>query len=1032
MTVLAPLGIELTKNMSSNNKVLKQPNLLYLASTETLKRLLLVLFFHVSCQLQAVNIDQWLTDHIQVEDGLPDSTVYSIAQDQAGFMWFGTTHGLARYDGYDFRNFQHDGINPNSVTNNNTGNIFIDSKDRLWIGTFGGGLNVLEITSGILTRFPYSSQPTENVISENVQTFFEDPEGIIWIGTATGLYRSDGLNITRHEISADDAPSSQSRIWDIVSDDSGLLWLGTSDGLVQLNPENNEFNLIKLPDEMVIDITTNQFRTLLNDDGRLWIGSASGLFSYHINSNTFEFYANQQEAIKINDIHKTQDDQLFVASMTGLFLFHLKNKEFIDSEDGALWQQFAHADVRAIHESRSGVMWLATRDQGVFKVDVAGGLFHYQNEFSATKKLSKKAKQIWSIESDQQGNVYLGTSDSVFQSESKTDFEQVKINNSSAIPGFIRDMKATEESGVWIAGSAGLYLLPFDSQVAEPVTTPFDLVGIKPAEIFSVETSHQGELWLALYNLGILRWDRVNNEAELLQSYSGGALTDLNISHVFEDSKHNIWVGSNLVGLFQISGVDRVVTLHSHQFNDSGSLISNRIHDIFEDSNGRLWVATARGLSQYLYESATFQNLTKAEGLISNSVSAVREDSTGQLWLSYRFGLSRFSPESNQIKNYLLNNGIRNDGVITRSATIDQNDVIWMGSANGFYTFQPNDVHLNENQYVPKLVVSDIKIDNQTLDPKQLLYANDHITLESDNNLVSLKFSVLEYKSPEQIQYLYRLSGLHDEWLNVSQSRQIDLKDLNPGNYHLEIKAVNNDGRWEDQTHTISLVVKPVWWEQSWVRILFVVGILLALVILHYVRTLKIRRQNLLLEQEVNNRTLELKVLNEQLAVTANTDYLTGLPNRMAFLSAVQGNSSESSVPPLNGCVVLADVDHFKRINDKYGHNAGDEVLIQISFIMSNMVRSEDLIARWGGEEFIFHFANKDAETTAALVERIRNTIETTQIQHEDQLIPVTMTFGICQLNSKMSLDQCIQLADESMYQGKKAGRNQVVVSPSV
>ena len=107
-------------------------------------------------------------------------------------------------------------------------------------------------------------------------------------------------------------------------------------------------------------------------------------------------------------------------------------------------------------------------------------------------------------------------------------------------------------------------------------------------------------------------------------------------------------------------------------------------------------------------------------------------------------------------------------------------------------------------------------------------------------------------------------------------------------------------------------------------------------------------------------------------------------------------------------------------------------MLIQISFIMSNMVRSEDLIARWGGEEFIFHFANKDAETTAALVERIRNTIATTQIKHEDQHIPVTMTFGICQLNSEMSLDQCIQLADESMYQGKKAGRNQVVVSPSV
>ena len=1014
--------------MSSKNKVLKQLNLLSLSTSELLKLLLLVLFFHTSYQLQAVNVDQWLTDHIQVDDGLPDSTVYSIAQDHTGFMWFGTTHGLARYDGYEFRNFQHDGINPNSVTNNNTGNIFVDSKNRLWIGTFGGGLNVLEITSGVLTRFPYSSNPSENVISENVQTFYEDADGVIWIGTSTGLYRSDGANMSRHAIGSAESSSDQSRIWDIESDDSGLLWLGTSDGLVQLNPSNNQFKQIKLPDAMVIDITTHQFRTLFYDDGKLWIGSSSGLFSYHITSGAFEFHANAQQTIKINDIHKTSDGHLFIASMTGLFLYHLTNNEFIGSESGELWQQFAHADVRAIHVSRSGVLWLATRDQGVFKVDMAGGLFNYQNEFSATKKLSKKAKQIWSVETDLTGTIYLGTSDSVFKPESKYGFVQVKAKDSNTIPGFVRDMRAID-SGVWIASSAGLYFLPTDSQVAEPVTTPFDLVGIKPADVFSVELTHQGELWLALYNLGVLRWDPNNNVAELIQSYAGGVLTDLNISHVFEDSKHNLWIGSSLVGLFQISASDGLISLHSHQFNDPSSLISNRINDVFEDSGGRLWVATARGLSQYLYETNTFSHRTKADGLISNSVNAVKEDSTGQLWLSYRFGLSQFNPESNEIKNYLLNNGIRNDGVITRSITIDHNDDIWLGSANGFYTFKPGDIQQDDNQYVPPLVVNNIKIDNFNLDPKQLVYTNDHVTLESDNNLVSINFSVLEYKSPEQIRYLYRLSGLHDEWLNVSQSRQVDLKDLNPGDYQLEIKAVNNDGRWVDQTNTISLEVKPVWWEQGWVRILFVCVLILVVMILHFVRTVKIRKQNMLLEQEVNNRTLELKVLNEQLAVTANTDYLTGLPNRMAFLDTIERQDNESSTMPLNGCVVLADVDHFKRINDNFGHNAGDDVLIQISFIMSNMVRSEDLLARWGGEEFIFHFANKDAETTAALVERIRSTIANAQIKYQNQDIPVTMTFGISQLSRTMSLDQCIQRADLAMYQGKRAGRNQVVVS---
>ncbi len=987
--------------------------------------LILVLLWIIPTGSIAINSDQWQIEHIQIDDGLPDSTVYSVTQDKTGFVWFGTTSGLARFDGNSFKSFKHDGADPSSISNNNAGNIFIDSQNRVWIGTFGGGVNLLDLTTGDLTRFPYSSSQYKVMVSENVQTFFEDESGHIWIGTATGLYRYDGKDMMYFD--ANQNGTVQSRVWDIVADEAGMIWLGTSDGLSQLNPNTGQFKHIKLPPEMTIDITTNQFRTLLYKTGMLWIGSSSGLFSYNIKLQSFEFHSPNQESIKINDIYKTPDEDILLASMEGLYLYNTQKNIFKRENSGDLWQQLSHVDIRDIYVDRSGIMWLATRDNGVYKIDLAGGLFQHHTNYLPESQLNEKAKQVWSIESDQDGTIYLGTSETVFRQNSENSFQRIETAGLDMIPGYIRDIETSDKAGLWVSGSTGLYFLPRDSEVAELISTPFDLVGIEPADVFSVEITEDGEMWLALYNLGILRWNPDKDQAELIQSYNAGALTDLNISHIKEDSRKNIWIGSNLVGLFKYDNNSKQIMLYNHDFNDPKSIASNRIKDVFEDSQGRLWIATPQGLCQYRYQSDDFQHFTKSDGLINNSVNFVLEDSQQNLWLGNKFGLSQFNPESEEIKNYLLNTAIRHDGMITRSSTIGNDDVIWLGSANGFYTFNPAD-HENLTTYEPPLVMTSIKIDNRPLNAANLEYSQQELVLDHSNQLVSFDFTVLDYKTPEQIQYLYRLVGLHEDWLDVSNTRQIVLKELNPGNYQLEIKASSNDGSWYEQKMNLYLLVQPVWWERGWVRALFVLTALMLAVFFHYYRTYKIRKQNLLLENEVNNRTIELQGLNEQLELAANSDYLTGLPNRMAFINAYEELLKDPKAAPLNSCIVMGDVDRFKNINDQYGHSAGDEILIQVSAIMKKLLRAEDLIARWGGEEFIFYFANKDADATSVLIERIRLAIETTQIQYQDHEIPVTMTFGICQRTVGMSLIDCINAADESMYQGKASGRNTVVV----
>ncbi|WP_223788473.1 ligand-binding sensor domain-containing protein [Marinicella meishanensis] len=977
--------------------------------------------------VHAINDEQWQVEHIQIEDGLPDSTIYSVVQDQSGFIWLGTTSGLARYDGYAFKSLKHDGADPNTISNNNAGNIFVDSKNRLWVGTFGGGANLMDLETGELRRFPYSSSQFQTMVSENVQTFHEDPLGQVWIGTATGLYRFDEQNIKFYASGLTASGDEPYRVWDIVGDEQRL-WLGTSDGLYEVNPINGGFKHHQLPLNLQIDITSNQFRTLHLKGDALWIGSSSGLYRFDLRTAEFSFHEATGNNLKINDLYETDQGDLLVASMEGLYLFDLANDQFMQREAGQLWQAMGHVDVRNINVDHSGIMWLATRDNGLFKIDLAGGLFKHHPNYLADEWLTEKAKQVWSIEYDADGLIYFGTSETVFRRHLDGTYDRITTAEGDPIDGFIRDIETTAAEGLWIAGSTGLYFLNRDSSVAAAVTTPFDLVGIDPADIFSIEIDDDGEMWLALYNLGILRWNRAANTAELMQSYAAGSLIDVNITHIKKDRLNNLWISSNLVGLFRFDKAVNQLTLYRHDYNDKTSIASNRIKDVVEDSSGRLWIATPMGLSQYHHDRNEFTNYAKTEGLINNRINFIIEDSQQTLWLGNKFGLTKFNPERQEFKNYLLNTAIRHDGMITRSTTIDDRDVIWLGSANGYYTFNPDD-NQDNSEFVPPLILTEVRVDNRPWRPGKLLFEESAFTLNPENQVISFDIAVLDYKAPEQIQYLYRLEGLHDNWLDVSNTRRIDLKDLTPGAYQLDIMAHNNDGRWEEQSLRFQIKVLPVWWERTWVRALAVILFLLLAILLHNYRTFKIKRQNLMLEQEVSNRTLELQNLNEQLEMAANSDYLTGLPNRMAFINAYEELLKQRDANPFGGCIVMGDVDHFKSINDRFGHNAGDEVLVQVSQLVQQSLREEDLIARWGGEEFIFYFADKDATATANLIERIRDTVENSVLDYQGEGIQVTMTFGISQRQAGMSLIDCINAADEAMYAGKRSGRNQVVVA---
>ena len=152
-------------------------------------------------------------------------------------------------------------------------------------------------------------------------------------------------------------------------------------------------------------------------------------------------------------------------------------------------------------------------------------------------------------------------------------------------------------------------------------------------------------------------------------------------------------------------------------------------------------------------------------------------------------------------------------------------------------------------------------------------------------------------------------------------------------------------------------------------------------------------------------------------------DKLTELKNRAAFYSDWQ--TRYQNLPLLS--LIICDIDFFKKVNDTYGHNAGDAVLIHVAQILKSSVRESDIAYRWGGEEFIIVLKGASIENAAAIAERIRQAVMNSTCHFEGKEIRVTMSFGCCEFNPLLTIAENIKIADERLYRAKKTGRNKVI-----
>lgn len=309
------------------------------------------------------------------------------------------------------------------------------------------------------------------------------------------------------------------------------------------------------------------------------------------------------------------------------------------------------------------------------------------------------------------------------------------------------------------------------------------------------------------------------------------------------------------------------------------------------------------------------------------------------------------------------------------------------------------------------------------------------------NNSLRFEYTAAIFGNPHLTRYQYWLEGFDDTWSTWSVENFKEYTNLREGKYRFRVRAINSLDQ-VSQEAIFSFIIMPPWYRTPYAYILWLLSAVGFIFLVTWVYSSNLRRQKMVLEKLVEEKTRQLKELTL-------TDPLTGLRNRryiqeilssdiQGFLNQKKhmvrsGNRRQEFSPDLVYGLFMIDLDHFKKINDTYGHDSGDLLLKQFAQILKSSVRSDDAVIRMGGEEFIVILRKTRPEYLHRYAAKIMNLINNHQFYLMTKPIKVTCSIGytyypLSNDNPEIiSFDQVIIIADEALYLAKRSGRNQAV-----
>jgi ligand-binding sensor domain-containing protein/signal transduction histidine kinase len=813
---------------------------------------------------------------LSVQDGLSQSTVRTIVQDDYGFMWFGTEDGLNKYDGYNFTLYKHDPDNAGTLSDSTITVLFQDSHGDLWVGTTNG-LNRFARASETFEHFRYDRNQPGSLGGVSVSAIAEDNRGNLWVATTEGglsRFRRSDSTFTRFRHDPDDRNSLTSNsVNALVADPQGGIWAGTSQGLDYYNPEKNRFIHYQNDLRNSNSLADNRVLALFFDrTGTLWVGTENGGLNrfrpseldfvryLHRPNNTFSLSSNY-----VGVIGEDSSGQMWVGGRNGLHQFHRENEYFSRYQhDPNNAQSLSNDHVLSIYADRSGVLWIGTFGGGLsIHVNTTARFTLYQHQPGAPEK-SLSHDMVNALLEDRFETVWIGTMDGGLNHLDPrtgvfTVYKSNLVDSSSLSNNDVRALYEDRDGTLWV-GTFGGGLNRFHRNTGRFNRYLHDVNNAKSLSdnrVLAIQEDSRGNLWIGTRGGGLELFDRSTNHFSHFRHdiEKPDSLISDHVRVIYESASGELWIGTDS-GISVMDPVSQKFRHYANNRKDPFSLSDNRVLSISQTADGIIWVGTLQGgLNRYDPATQTFQHYSQKMGLPSDSVYGILADQSGYLWLSTSRGLSRFDPAAESFRNYDRRDGLQSYEFNPGAYFQNGSGKMYFGGVQGFNVFDPAKVL--DNPVVPRIVITAFKKLNQTA-MKDLL-GGESITLSYLDNFVSFEFAALDYNSPEKNQYAYKLEGFDKDWIFAGNRRYTSYTNLRGGTYTFQVIGSNQDGVWNENGAKIEIVVVPPIWEQWWflgsLAVLLVGGSFGG----YRLRIKQVQAQNRQLEKIVHERTLEIE-----------------------------------------------------------------------------------------------------------------------------------------------------------------------------
>ena len=791
-----------------------------------LKKIVIYLFFLCLGMHSAFSEtpEQITFSYISINEGLSQSTVFSIDQDKRGNMWFATYDGVNKYDGYAFTVYQHNEDDPNSIANDISRIVKTDSQGRVWIGT-RDGLSRYDEEKDIFQNFFYEKNGKHlqvNGIEEisPEQLLISTPEGLIMFDIKESKFIDDSFSTAMHKT-----------ISSTLYRQDDQIYIGTStDGLYTYSITQKTF-------EKVIPILgTKQIQAILQQSPtRIWVATeGAGLFLINPKTKEIKNYLHSPSNPKsissnyIRSLAMDSQNRLWIGTFNDLNIYHEGTDSFASYssnpvENGSLSQR----SVRSIFMDSQGGMWLGT---------YFGGLNYYhpiRNRFKNIRNIPYKNSLsdnvVSCIVEDKDKNLWIGTNDGGlnlynpitqrFTSYTLQEDESARGIGSNNIKAVYVDEK---KSLVYIGTHAGgLSILHRNSgQVENFNQRNSQLVN---ENVYAILPDGEGNLWLGTLS-ALVRFNPEQRSFTTIEKEKDGTpVVSKQITTLFRDSHKRLWIGGEEgLSVFKQEGLD-IQKASILPVSNVTKLFTNCI---YEASNGVIWVGTREGFYCFNEKDKQIKRYNTTNGLPNNVVYGILEDSFGRLWLSTNRGISCFNPETEKFRNFTESDGLQSNQFNTASYCRTSVGQMYFGGINGITTFRPE--LLLDNPYTPPVVITKLQLFNKVVRPDDetgILTKNisetKSITLKSWQTAFSIEFVVSNYISGQHNTFAYKLEGYDKEWYYLTDSRTVSYSNLPQGTYQFLVKAANSDGKWNPIPTALEIIVLPIWYKTWWALLIF-------------------------------------------------------------------------------------------------------------------------------------------------------------------------------------------------------------------